>query len=352
MNPRIEMRCEFSNTYNLRRVKAKTGQVVEEVECANILTNNFFENIMSGNPGSYRILGISVGSGNSEPAETDNTIESFIAGTRNTISFHRSVDLEATPPTITRGATFRFNEGVAQGNISEVCLIANTSTGSGSNPSPSSPIMSRALIRDAAGNPTSITVLEDEFLDVTFSLQMKTVYGQSGVLLVSVTDGPPLEIPYEIRPIAMNNTSLWGGFTTRGTGNTYLDPSPSLLFDTGPTATTSTGFVGVTGLDEFISVGASGNIPQISSNYVFESHTLSPYDPIEKSVVQKLRLGLTKGNISGGFNSIFLGTHESNSSASGGGAFSQYQMLLGAPILKLPSQVFEIDFKISAGNAT
>ena len=59
--------------------------------------------------------------------------------------------------------TFRFNAGIAAGNLSEV--------GIGWAASPIGAIFSRALILDSYGNPTTITVLSDEYLDVTYEFR-------------------------------------------------------------------------------------------------------------------------------------------------------------------------------------
>lgn len=56
--------------------------------------------------------------------------------------------------------TFRFAQGAAAGNLAEVGV--RTSSGV---------LFSRALIVDAAGNPTTLTILSDEYLDVTYELR-------------------------------------------------------------------------------------------------------------------------------------------------------------------------------------
>lgn len=59
-----------------------------------------------------------------------------------------------------RRYTFRFGQGAAAGNLSEVG-IGLTDTD----------LFSRARIIDGSGNPTTVTVLNDEFLDVVYELR-------------------------------------------------------------------------------------------------------------------------------------------------------------------------------------
>ena len=68
-----------------------------------------------------------------------------------------------TAPYYTWGRrTFRFNQGVAAGNLTEV----GVTYGGGSS------LFSRALIVDSGGNPTTLTILADEWLDVTYELRI------------------------------------------------------------------------------------------------------------------------------------------------------------------------------------
>ena len=82
--------------------------------------------------------------------------------------------------------TFRFGQGVAAGNLTEV--------GIRSDAGPNSALFSRALIVDSGGNPTTLTILSDEYLDVTYELRFYpemndqtydlTLYGENYSVLV------------------------------------------------------------------------------------------------------------------------------------------------------------------------
>ena len=74
-----------------------------------------------------------------------------------------STGRNSTAPYYTWGRrTFRFGQGTAAGNLTEV----GVTYGDGSN------LFSRALIVDSEGNPTTLTILSDEWLDVTYELRI------------------------------------------------------------------------------------------------------------------------------------------------------------------------------------
>lgn len=100
-----------------------------------------------------------VGTGSTTPQFSDSTLASILA-TSNTSSEARGTLPESPYYTWVR-KTYRFNEGVAAGNLSEVGVgfVATA-------------LFSRALILDALGNPTSITILPDETLDVVYELRL------------------------------------------------------------------------------------------------------------------------------------------------------------------------------------
>lgn len=101
-----------------------------------------------------------VGTGNTTPDVTQTALASFLASSTTINS--TSTKLQTTTTPYYRGVTvtWRFSEGVAAGNISEVGMgWANTT------------LWNRALVLDANGNPATITVLSDEYLDVVAEIR-------------------------------------------------------------------------------------------------------------------------------------------------------------------------------------
>lgn len=102
-----------------------------------------------------------VGSGNTPPSASQTSLTSRVSGT-NTVQTNTASNSGSVPYFARRTITFRFAQGAASGVLAEVGVGWATS---GS-------LYSRALILDALGVPTTITVLPDESLDVTYELRM------------------------------------------------------------------------------------------------------------------------------------------------------------------------------------
>lgn len=102
-----------------------------------------------------------VGTGSTPPVAGDTGLETWLAGT----SYQYADSYSAQPSAPYYGyrrRTWRFNAGEATGNISEAGV------GWGSS---GATLFSRTLIVDGAGDPTTATVLADEYLDVAYELR-------------------------------------------------------------------------------------------------------------------------------------------------------------------------------------
>jgi hypothetical protein len=104
-----------------------------------------------------------VGSGSTPPANSDTQMQSFVAVAGSVQAYTNGYT--AGPPFYGWvRQTWRFSQGAAAGNLSEVGIGWST-THSGA-------LYSRSLIKDGNGNPTTITVLASEFLDVTYEFRV------------------------------------------------------------------------------------------------------------------------------------------------------------------------------------
>lgn len=99
-----------------------------------------------------------VGSGSTTPAFTDTALVAMVASS-NTEQTHTLGFSSSAPYYGWRRRTVRFATGVAAGNLSEVGMFGG------------SLMFSRALIVDGGGSPTTIVVLSDEILDVTYEVR-------------------------------------------------------------------------------------------------------------------------------------------------------------------------------------
>src|SRR5690606_29989085 len=102
-----------------------------------------------------------VGTGNTPPSVSDTALVAQIASTSNRIENVGGSNQTADRYAFAR-VTFRFAAGAAAGNIAEIGILG----GSGD-----SVLLSRALILDGSGNPTTLTILSDEVLDATYEIR-------------------------------------------------------------------------------------------------------------------------------------------------------------------------------------
>lgn len=197
----IKQEMGVEGYYNMVVRDAKTLEVKRETGWfKNIITNIGLDR-MSGNDGTSSFVngfmsgGIAVGTGTNEPLPTDTTLQARKATTASILS--TSYPYSGVVPYwsgIRR--TWRFAQGVAAGNLTEVGLWLD-------NASPWR-LGSRSLIKDASGNPTTLTVLSNEVLDVMYECR---VYAQVG----DVVSGP-ISILYTNYTFTMRACNCAGGY--------------------------------------------------------------------------------------------------------------------------------------------
>lgn len=122
-----------------------------------------------------------VGTGTSTPTATQTQLDNRIATTASPGAGNATAGNFNTGPETDhygwRRWVFRFNTGVATGNLTEVGVGWGDTS-----------LFSRALILDGGGSPTTITVLPDESLDVTYELRLyATTTDVTGNFVISGT---------------------------------------------------------------------------------------------------------------------------------------------------------------------
>lgn len=163
----------MAGRFKLERKKADSGVVVHETPWMdNLITNAGLDSYYTAPSFAYGmgypIAQIRVGTGNTTPQFTDIALANDLAGAggiNGTSSIVSSNYVAASGPTPAYWSTinkYQFGTGVAAGNLTEI----------GAQPYGQSALFSRALITDSNGNPTSITVLSDEILTVTYELRL------------------------------------------------------------------------------------------------------------------------------------------------------------------------------------
>lgn len=238
-----------------------------------------------------------VGSGNSLPSVLDTTLQFQVASTTSITA--QSDTAKTVPPyygVTTRN--FRFNPGVAAGNLSEVGIGWTNIL-----------CFSRALILDSSNNPTTITVLPSEYLDVVYELRLY----------------PPLEDEH-FELFLEGNKHL---ITLRASSVTSNEWAPSLSsgvwFWTPASQTTYSGGIGsITSTPSGLSHSVGAN------NFEYENNSLT-----KKGYAI---FSLDQSNYPGGIRSMRFYTYY---------CAGMYQMEFDPPIPKDSTKTFRIDFGVT-----
>jgi len=191
--------------------KADTDEIVRETpEFLNLVLTTGLARMAVG-PWIDRCC---VGTGNSTPVASQVALDSFLASTTAIASGSADtggIQVTTAPYYWFGRRTWRFAVGVATGNISEIGLGWGNTT-----------LWNRALIKDAAGNPTSITVLADEYLDVISEVR---VYPQGATGSFNLVDKVGTVISahtFTAKPILRYN-SAYGAYWNPGAVRVGLD---------------------------------------------------------------------------------------------------------------------------------
>lgn len=204
--------------YTLKKFKVdRDGNPISgtesEITFKNVITNQGLNEIGTRTIDSA-IRFVHVGSGNTPAQASDTGLTNFIASSSSQQINTRGVQDAVEPYYSFTRRTVRFAAGSAAGNLSEVGVGWE---GAGSN------LFSRALIQDALGNPTTITVLADEALDVTYEIR---IFPPTEDFVTTAVDGG---ITYDVivRPAELGNSFFWSTSSTAGSGS----PTQSGAYD-------------------------------------------------------------------------------------------------------------------------
>lgn len=246
-----------------------------------------------------------VGTGNSTPTVTQTALDNFLASTVTTSANVGGV--QATSPSYWwYRRTWRFNEGVATGNLSELGLGWGDTN-----------LWNRALIKDINGNPTTITVLSDEYLDVVSEIRVYPTESFSGAFnLLDKTGALISSHTYIGKP------SLLGTAGFNATRVTLAQHSEGVKFYSGA--------IGATATQDPASALVNGTVANPTNTY-----------PTSRSVRIVPSLGLTAAN----------GTHRSirvyAQSMMIGGSNIGYQIEISPTITKTSSQIMTYTFELT-----
>lgn len=125
---------------------------------------DWFDNLVLDNGlnriGTGAIMGTAVvGSGSTAPANGESTLVALVASTTTSTGDVKGTDL-ANNFAYMR-STYRFASGTAAGNLAEVGVGWDSNN-----------LFSRTLIRDGGGDPTTVTILAGETLDLVYEIRV------------------------------------------------------------------------------------------------------------------------------------------------------------------------------------
>lgn len=291
----------MSGRYKLAAVNAETGEVREETPWFdNLITDAGLERIGTGGVDTYCM----VGSGSAAPAMTDTTLDTWVAATNTRQS---SSDVLATnaPRFVGMRSVYRFAVGVASGNLTEVGVGWTTTA-----------VFSRTLIKDGNGNPTTLTVLPTEFLDVTYEFRLYC---------------PEADIPLSVSLAGTTHT----GVIRAALASDPSSWSPVYLLEDGMGATYGSaalnGYSGAT-------LGAQTGTPTgATASSSGGTYSVASYVAGSKKRTITCTVGLTDLNLAGGLNAALLRPLRA-------GAF---QMSFSPPIPKTASKTLSMTFELS-----
>jgi hypothetical protein len=196
LEPRRELilRAGLSGHFRLTVHKGDPARPRRVLDFDNLITTAGLDFI--GGSTTY-IERCAVGTGTNTPAITDTQLQTQIAATSTVMS--TSTADEPSPGPYFGHATinFRFGQGVAAGNLTEI--------GVGKLSGTPVPLFSRARIVDDDGDPTTLTILSDEFLDVSYTLR---IHPPTSDLVSTVVIGG-LTYDFTLRASNVTNDNDW-----------------------------------------------------------------------------------------------------------------------------------------------
>lgn len=191
--PVVDVTMKMSAKFKLvkRKQISETECIETEIsEFTNLITDNGLDIVATTSSCYYYCQ---VGTGTATPAFSDVTLGNKVAH----IGYTNFTNPTPTAAPYTRVMTFKytFNPGVLTVPITEI----------GISPAITGNLFSRTLIKDTNGNPTSISLLSDEYLDVYYSISVTPPAGDTA--LVFTINGTQYNAT--LRGLGYLNTGTW-----------------------------------------------------------------------------------------------------------------------------------------------
>lgn len=298
------MHIAMAGEYTIRKYNAETGRLVQELgPFHNTITDIGLNRAGTGSPVIYCYVGTGT-----TPANISNTTMGNRIATTSTVQTNGSTS-STTPYWFQYSRTFRFAAGAAAGNLTEVGV------GWGDSTVTTNYLWSRELTVDGSGNPVTITVLSNEFLDVTYSLRYyPNTSDFTGSFMIGATS---YSYTGRIALIGSANVNFNGAINGLSTQTFYGGAGCAL----GPITGNITGASG--------SSGDSGTV------------TVAPYVANSLKRNSSCSYSLAQANVAGGIKAFTL------QFAGASMITTQYQILLNSVIAKDNTKTMTLNFENS-----
>ena len=299
---------DLQGMYTLKKYCAITGKLKQELgPFHNKITNIGLNQL--GTSGTI-ISRCYVGTGTSASTNGDTNMGNYLVGVGSPV-VSSSGNYNTSPRWIQATRTYRFAAGAINTNITEV--------GVGWGTTPSNALWSRELIVDSAGNPVTLTVLSNEYLDVVYSLRYY-----------------PVETDFTGSVVINAITYNYTGRAANIANSQYLGNSPA-----GPAVMTLYG--GPTTLGPL-----NGNIVGATSSSTYTSISNGTYTANSLSRSAFTYWDLTKANLSGGITAALVSLAD-NSGNTNAAIVQSWQLVFDKPIPKTSVNTFGLTLRFSWG---
>lgn len=325
------LNAQLAGQFTMRVRKVAYDTIVQEVgPFDNLITNQGLDRLYEG--GSTYCF---VGTNSSAPSVLNSQLGGYVNNTNTRISNSLTYGSQAEGYWAQRTVTWRFGQGGAAGNLSEVGIGWLISSAGGLTEEQRHRVFSRALIVDSNNVPVTITVLADEYLEVTYSLRHYPYIGADVTRTLSIA-GTTYE--YTMRPSGLvdSNTHVidFQGDMDKNEANTaFFNAYTGKAAETPPTLSAVTA-------SSMLTPG-----PALAPGSVVRG----TYTPGSFTKTHTITWGLSQGNGTWGIRGQYFGTGGNVSSPS---LKSRWQSTLDQPIPKDDTKVLSMKMSFSWGRYT
>lgn len=187
-------------------VMGSNGKEKAKVECDNMVLDALISNLNADSykgaqfPGANILYKVALGTGTTPPQPGDNTLESQVVESSFSGGLNTSYS-EIIPGETLKGVMRRahsFNQGQINANLSEIGVIDSRGD-----------LITRSLIKDDLGNPTTLTVTNQEQLILTYYLEFVDLpLKTTGSVNITDKTGAVIDtVTYEVRICGSKFTS-------------------------------------------------------------------------------------------------------------------------------------------------